>query len=115
MMKKPDKIEILAELVHKAYCQYCKEVKGKEYWTKGDYSKLDEETKEADRYTVRSVLKGIERFMPSEEEIKEIILKWAKEQEAIDKFGEITLVETEQGDITAIAKAIHKRLHGSKI
>ena len=29
-----------------------------------------------------------------------------EEQEAIDKFGEITLIEHEQGDITEIATAI---------
>lgn len=52
-------IELLAEKVHQAYCQYQIDVKGKEYWTKGDYSQLDEETKEADRYTVRAVLKAL--------------------------------------------------------
>ena len=45
-----------------------------------------------------------------DKEIVKIILKWAKEQEAIDKFGEITLVEYEQGDITEIAKAITQQI-----
>ena len=54
----PD-IEVLSEAVHKAYCQYCIDIKGKEYWTKGDYSKLSDEVKEADRYTVRAILKII--------------------------------------------------------
>jgi len=53
-------IERLAEAVHKAYCQYQKDIKGKEYWTKGDYSKLTDEVKEVDRYTVRAVLKELE-------------------------------------------------------
>jgi len=52
-------IEKMSELVHKAYCQYQKDVKSKEYWTKGDYSKLSEEVKEADRYTVRAVVAHI--------------------------------------------------------
>ena len=52
-----DKVmERLAEAVHKAYCLRYKQVHGKEYWTKGDYSLLDEETKEYDRVTVRAVL-----------------------------------------------------------
>ena len=55
---KPD-IEYLAEQVHKAYCQYCIDVKGKEYWTKGDYSLLDDKVKEADRYTVRAICKHL--------------------------------------------------------
>ncbi len=51
--------EKLCEAIHKAYCQYCIDVKGKEYWTKGDYSKLTDEVKEADRYTARAVIKEI--------------------------------------------------------
>ena len=52
---KDRKIEKLAEIVHKAYCQQYKKTHGKEYWTKGDYSLLDEATKEYDRVTVRAV------------------------------------------------------------
>ena len=50
------KEEVLAEKVHKAYCEYYKKSHGKEYWTKGDYSLLKEEVKLADRYTVRAVI-----------------------------------------------------------
>lgn len=56
-------IEPLAEEVHKAYCSYCKEVKGEEYWTKGDYSLLDDKTKEIDRYTVRAILNSLEKLV----------------------------------------------------
>ena len=52
-------IEMLAEQVHKAYCQYCIDVKGTEYWSKGNYNKLTDNVKEADRYTARAVLKTI--------------------------------------------------------
>jgi len=55
-------IEDLSEVVHKAYCLYQKEIKGKEYWTKGDYSKLKDEDKEADRYTVRAVIKALKTY-----------------------------------------------------
>ena len=55
-------IEDLSEKVHKAYCEYCKEVKGEEYWTKGDYSKLKDIVKEADRYTVRAVLEALKEI-----------------------------------------------------
>ena len=54
-----DKIEKLAERVHWAYCANYELRKGEEYWTKGDYSKLDEDTKEIDRAIVRAVLEGI--------------------------------------------------------
>ena len=42
-------IEKLSEQIHKLYCyQYLLDNK-KPYWTNGDYSKLDERTKEYDR------------------------------------------------------------------
>ena len=52
-------MEKLAEAVHKAYCKYHLENKGKEYWTKGDYSLLKDEGKEYDRRTVRAVIQAI--------------------------------------------------------
>lgn len=55
----PD-IERISEAVHKAYCEQYKKKHGKEYWTKGDYSLLNEETKEYDRVTVRAVLEALE-------------------------------------------------------
>lgn len=54
----PD-IERLSEAVHKSYCEQYKKNHGKEYWTKGNYSLLDEETKEFDRATVRAVLQTL--------------------------------------------------------
>lgn len=51
----PD-IEVLAAAVHQAYCENYKTKHGEPYWTEGNYSLLDEETKEIDRTTVRAVL-----------------------------------------------------------
>lgn len=48
-------LERCAEAVHKAYCVYYLKNKGTEYWTKGDYSLLDEATKQIDRETVKAV------------------------------------------------------------
>lgn len=53
-------IERCAAAVHLAYCQNYLKRKGKVYWTVGDYSKLDEETKEIDRSTVRTVFAELE-------------------------------------------------------
>ena len=52
-------IEMICEKVHQAYCKYHLENKGTEYWTKGDYSKLNEDGKEYDRRTVRAVLDAL--------------------------------------------------------
>lgn len=52
-------IEKLAEAVHHAYCYDYLKRTGDIYWSKGDYSKLNEETKEIDRATVRAVLKAL--------------------------------------------------------
>ena len=49
-------IEKCAEAVHKTYCKKYLKKTGKPYWTKGDYSKLDEKIKETDRVTVSAVL-----------------------------------------------------------
>ena len=57
ILNNPLIIEKMAEEVHKAYCKEYKKQKREEYWTKGDYSKLNEETKEMDRTTVKAVLK----------------------------------------------------------
>lgn len=52
-------LEKCAEAVHKAYCNYHLRNKGVEYWTKGDYSLLDEPTKQIDRETVKAVFATI--------------------------------------------------------
>ena len=52
--------EKLAEVVHKAYCKEYERKKGEQYWTKGDYSLLDEATKDFDRATVNAVLVALE-------------------------------------------------------
>lgn len=53
-------IEHICEQVHKAYCQYQIDHGKEEYWTKGDYSKLDDKAKEIDRYTVRAVIQALQ-------------------------------------------------------
>ena len=53
---KSELMERLAEAVHRAYCKNYALRTGKEYWTKGDYSCLDEATKQIDRETVKAVL-----------------------------------------------------------
>jgi len=50
-------LEKCSEAVHRAYCDYFFKTKGVEYWTKGNYSLLDEPTKQIDRETVNAVLK----------------------------------------------------------
>lgn len=58
-MKHDDLVEKCAEAVHKAYCDNYFARNASEYWTRGDYSLLNEETKEIDRATVRAVLKMV--------------------------------------------------------
>lgn len=54
-------LEKCAESVHKAYCNYHFKNKGVEYWTKGNYSLLDESTKQIDRETVKAVFNVLEK------------------------------------------------------
>lgn len=53
-------VEELAEQIHQVYCRYKKEVHGEDYWTGGDYSKLEDQWKEADRYMARFVIEQVE-------------------------------------------------------
>ena len=42
-------VEIISAEIHKCYCRAYERRFGKPYWTNGDYSKLDEPTKNYDR------------------------------------------------------------------
>lgn len=46
-------LEELSERIHHIYCAQYEKDNGKPYWTNGDYSKLDERTKEYDRNIAR--------------------------------------------------------------
>ena len=87
-------IETIAEQVYKAYCQFKKDKDGEEYWTKGDYSLLDDKWKEADRYTVRAVLKVIKKRIEDRRATKQEIevLLWG-----------------EQTDVTKLAGLLHDK------
>ena len=54
-------LEQCAEAVHQAYCNYYLKSKGVEYWTKGNYSLLDDPTKQIDRETVKAVFEVLEK------------------------------------------------------
>lgn len=55
-------MEELAAVVHRAYCEEYERQKDEPYWTKGDYSKLDDNVKEFDRVTVKAIVSAI--FLP---------------------------------------------------
>ena len=77
-------LEKLAEEVHHLYCaQYLKD-HGEEYWTKGDYSKLEERIKEYDRNIVRWHLEALtladkQGYMRCVEEALRVLPKEADE------------------------------------
>ena len=98
-------LEELSEAVHKAYCQYCIDVKGEEYWTKGDYSKLSEEVKEADRYTVKAVLQQLKENEPTKEAIADKLMKPSSFNTTNVNFGVVNLYKA-----NVLAEAIHNLL-----
>lgn len=49
------KIEKLSEKIHKLYCDQYLKNNHEPYWTKGDYDRLNEETKEYDRNIARFI------------------------------------------------------------
>lgn len=70
-MKQPsevaEEIERLSAEIHKCYCRAYERRFGKPYWTNGDYSKLDEATKDYDREMARFVMA---RDKENEERVK---------------------------------------------
>ena len=62
-------IEALSAEIHKCYCRAYERRFGKPYWTGGDYSKLEEVTKDYDREMARWVM---ENFIPKPESPKAI-------------------------------------------
>lgn len=72
-----DEIEKLSSEIHNLYCEEYKKRFGKEYHTKGDYSLLDEATKNYDRNIARWHLKKIEE---ERERCAKIADKFSKEE-----------------------------------
>lgn len=54
--KKCEFLELLAETVHKSYCEDYQQKNGKTHWTNGDYSLLEEATKDTNRKIIIAVL-----------------------------------------------------------
>lgn len=57
-----ESIEKLSAEIHKCYCRAYERRFGKPYWTNGDYSKLDEPTKDYDREMAKWVQADRERI-----------------------------------------------------
>lgn len=79
-----ENIEPICEAVHKAYCEERIRQEREPYWTGGDYSKLDEATKDYDRKTVIAVLSAVkfEHIQSENKQMKSAI------EEAIMKRGQ---------------------------
>jgi len=77
-------LEKLSEQIHRVYCDYHRQVKGAEYWTKGDYSLLDDDTKEADRFMARFLQS---QLTTKEEEISTLKAQLAVLEDAILQYA----------------------------
>lgn len=56
-------IEEISAEIHKCYCRAYEKRFGKPYWTNGDYSKLDEPTKDYDREMARWHISEVKRIV----------------------------------------------------
>lgn len=74
IVKPQDWREALAEEVHKIYCALYFKDHGTPYWTEGDYSKLDERTKQYDRDIVDWHLKHRAEF------VAELLAAWPEKK-----------------------------------
>ena len=66
MKYKEELLEQCSEAVHKAYCDYYLKSNGVEYWTHGDYSSLEDVSKQIDRITVIAVLDYLKKYNQEE-------------------------------------------------
>ena len=78
------KIEKVSAEIHKCYCRVYKRRSGMPYWTNGDYSKLDESTKNYDREMAVFHLKRIEqerkKALKEAAKIAETYFNWTTNQ-----------------------------------
>lgn len=65
-----DMLEIVSAEIHKCYCRMYEKRFGKPYWTNGDYSKLDEPTKNYDREMARWHIAQCEKLEKENAELK---------------------------------------------
>lgn len=56
-----EETEALSEKIHHLYCAQYEKDHGEPYWTNGDYSKLDERTKEYDRNIARFIHQQLQK------------------------------------------------------
>jgi len=89
--------EKLSAEIHKCYCRYYLKRYGKEYHTKGDYSKLDEETKDADREMADWVIKTFfhaerSHLVPLNElEVTKLLMKVKNDYDNLTDFEKVRL------------------------
>lgn len=67
--EKPSEIESLAAEIHGVYCRQYEKNHGKPYRTNGDYSQLDEPTKDYDRAFIRWHLARLEELEKENERL----------------------------------------------
>lgn len=85
-------IEKLAEEIHGVYCEQYKKNHGTEYWTKSDYSRLCETTKDYDRAMARFILnkRTNNQLVPLDEDtLRKMAIKFVE----IDDFNDTGFIK----------------------
>lgn len=79
-----EETEALSEKIHHLYCAQYEKDHGEPYWTNGDYSKLDERTKEYDRNIARFIHHQLQKARTEERERIEAVFKEHVPPHALD-------------------------------
>lgn len=75
-----EETEALSEKIHHLYCAQYEKDHGEPYWTNGDYSKLDERTKEYDRNIARFIHHQLQKAREEERRLIRYAIKGVAEK-----------------------------------
>lgn len=96
-MNREELVEIISSEIHKCYCRVYERRFGKPYWTNGDYSKLDELTKDYDREMAEFIIQDrrriVEPLIRELKECNELGLRISYAQEAIKETLKLAGIE----------------------
>ncbi len=95
--------ELISAEIHKCYCRAYEKRFGKPYWTNGDYSLLDEPTKDYDREFATWHLTEVKRIL-------EPLVEWKKQDNGYNDPHECITAINETLKIAGISEGVSNEL-----
>lgn len=106
-----EEIEKISAEIHKCYCRAYENRFGKPYWTNGDYSLLDEPTKDYDREMARWHISELSALKSKLDVYREQEQRWLSQMQVKDFDACNTLIdalEMQKNQIAELRKMLHE-------